>query len=174
MFRIPAGIHGKDYPLNPAIHLRKTTVSDLETLFLFQLDEEGNYAAAFTDGNPGDREAYRRKWKRLLADPAVNAQTILMHNTIVGSIAKYETAGRAEVTYRIGREYRGKGLASAALKLFLTLERARPLLGRTAFDNIASQRVLLKCGFKKTGTDRGFANARGREIEEYIYRYDEV
>jgi ribosomal-protein-alanine N-acetyltransferase len=42
-------------------------------------------------------------------------------------------------------------------------------MGRTAFDNIGSQRVMEKCGFKKTGTDKGFANGRGKETEEFIY-----
>ena len=45
--------------------------------------------------------------------------------------------------------------------------------GRVAFDNIGSQRVLEKCGFIKIGTDKGFANARQEEIEEYIYSLSE-
>lgn len=39
---------------------------------------------------------------------------------------------------------------------------------RTAKDNLASLRVLQKCGFVITGEDQGFANARGAEIEEYV------
>jgi RimJ/RimL family protein N-acetyltransferase len=39
-----------------------------------------------------------------------------------------------------------------------------------AFDNQGSQKVLEKCGFVKIGTDKGFANARQAEIEEYIYK----
>jgi [ribosomal protein S5]-alanine N-acetyltransferase len=56
-----------------------------------------------------------------------------------------------------------------ALKNFLKLELTRPIFGRVAFDNKGSQRVLEKCGFIKIGTDKGFANARQAEIEEYIY-----
>ena len=29
---------------------------------------------------------------------------------------------------------------------------------------------LEKCGFVRTGKDKGFANARQKEIEEYIYK----
>jgi RimJ/RimL family protein N-acetyltransferase len=58
------------------------------------------------------------------------------------------------------------------LKNFLNLETARPLFGRVAFDNLGSQKVLENCGFVKIGTDRGFANARQAEIEEFIYRLD--
>jgi RimJ/RimL family protein N-acetyltransferase len=44
----------------------------------------------------------------------------------------------------------------------------RPLHARAAADNIASVRVLEKCGFVVTGHDRGFANARGTEIDEVL------
>jgi RimJ/RimL family protein N-acetyltransferase len=41
-----------------------------------------------------------------------------------------------------------------------------------AADNSGSIRVLEKNGFKRTGTERGYANARGREIEEFVYQLD--
>jgi RimJ/RimL family protein N-acetyltransferase len=44
----------------------------------------------------------------------------------------------------------------------------RPLRGRAAADNGASIRVLEKCGFVVTGHERGFANARGEEIDEVV------
>jgi RimJ/RimL family protein N-acetyltransferase len=39
---------------------------------------------------------------------------------------------------------------------------------RTAKDNVASIRVLEKCGFKAIEEARGFANARGAEIDELV------
>jgi len=44
----------------------------------------------------------------------------------------------------------------------------RPLHARAAKDNVASIRVLQKCGFVVTGSDRSFATARGMEIDEAI------
>jgi ribosomal-protein-alanine N-acetyltransferase len=96
-------------------------------------------------------------------------QTILLNGTIVGSLAKFEIEGEAEVTYWIDKKYWGTGVATIALNAFLTTEKTRPIRGRVAFDNIGSRRVLEKCGFLKTGTDKGFANARQQEIEEIIY-----
>lgn len=49
------------------------------------------------------------------------------------------------------------------------METARPIVGRVAFDNFGSQKVLEKCGFVKIGTDKGFASVRGTEIEEFTY-----
>ncbi|WP_369804269.1 GNAT family N-acetyltransferase [Chitinophaga sp. MD30] len=68
------------------------------------------------------------------------------------------------------QKFWGQGITTTALDNFLTLESTRPIFGRVAFDNFGSQRVLEKCGFVKTGTDKGFANARQTEVEEFIYK----
>jgi RimJ/RimL family protein N-acetyltransferase len=94
----------------------------------------------------------------------------MVGDRIVGSIAKFVIEDDAEITYWIDRNFWGQGIATKALKDFLAVETTRPLFGRTAFDNFGSQRVLEKCGFVKTGTDKGFANARQAEIEEFIYK----
>jgi [ribosomal protein S5]-alanine N-acetyltransferase len=150
--------------------LRRTTASDLNTLFVFQLDKEANYLAAFTSKDMGDKDAYIQKYTKFLYDPTINMQTILVKDAIVGSIAKFEIEGKAELTYWIDKSYWGRGIGTKVLTLFLTHEITRPLFARVAFDNVGSQRVLVKCHFEKIGQDRGFAHARQTEIEEYIYK----
>jgi RimJ/RimL family protein N-acetyltransferase len=157
---------------NHDIRLRPTVALDLETLFRIQLDREAIFLAAFNSQDPTDKPAYFAKYMRLLSDPTVNNQTIIVGATIVGSIAKFVMEGDAEITYWIDRDFWGQGIATAALKNFLRIETTRPLFGRVAFDNFGSQRVLEKCGFTRIGSDRGFANARQMEIEEFIYRLD--
>lgn len=97
-------------------------------------------------------------------------QTILVGEIIAGSISKFEMEGRAEITYWIDKQFWGKGIGTKALTLFLNNETTRPIYGRVAFDNIGSQKVLTNCRFIKIGTDKGFANARQAETEEYIYK----
>ncbi|MBA3829331.1 MAG: GNAT family N-acetyltransferase [Taibaiella sp.] len=152
------------------VKLRQTQKSDLAFFFQFQLDKEANYLAAFTPKDPTDKEAYFEKFEKFLNDQTINTQTILVNETIAGSIAKFELEGDAEITYWIDRNFWGKGIATTALKYFLTIENIRPIFGRVAFDNFGSQKVLEKCGFIKIGTDKGFANARQAEIEEFIYK----
>lgn len=152
------------------IKLRQTEVGDLDLLFQFQLDKEGGYLAAFMPQDPSDKSVYLKKHTTLLDDPTVNSQTILLGDRIVGSIARFVMEGDAEITYWIDRQFWGKGIATEALSQFLTLETTRPLFARVAFDNFGSQKVLKKCGFVKVGSDKGFANARNAEIEEYIYK----
>ncbi len=154
---------------NLSIKLRPTEIADLELLFEFQTDKEGRYMAAFMSKDSNDKTAYISKFTKLLADSTVNNQTIILENKIVGSIAKFVMEGDAELTYWIDRKFWGQGIASKALNLFLDKENSRPIFGRVAFDNFGSQKVLEKCGFIKIGTDKGFANARQTEIEEYIF-----
>lgn len=152
------------------IELRPTEISDLDILFQFQLDKEGGYLAAFMPKDPMDKAAYIDKYTKLLCDPTVNNQTIILDNVIVGSIAKFIMDGNTEITYWIDRKFWGQGIATQALKKLLAIETIRPIIGRVAFDNFGSQKVLEKCGFDKVGSDKGFANARQEEIEEFIYK----
>ncbi|NSL85986.1 GNAT family N-acetyltransferase [Chitinophaga sp. Mgbs1] len=156
----------------PTIKLRPTEVGDLDILFQFQLDQEAIFLAAFTSQDPTDKSAYFAKYAKLLNDPTINNQTILAGDIIVGSIAKFIMEGDAEITYWIDKDSWGKGIATTALKDFLSIETTRPIWGRVAFDNIGSQKVLEKCGFVRIGSDKSFANARQTEIEEFIYRLD--
>ncbi|MGI0149175.1 MAG: GNAT family N-acetyltransferase, partial [Thermoplasmata archaeon] len=66
------------------------------------------------------------------------------------------------------REYWGRGFATRALSLFLREVTMRPLYASAAKDNVASLRVLQKCGFTVSRVEKGFANARGEEIEEVM------
>ena len=66
------------------IKLRPTQISDLDTLFEFQLDKEGGYLAAFMPSDHTDKEAYISKHSKLIADPTVNNQTILLDNDSCG------------------------------------------------------------------------------------------
>lgn len=152
------------------IKLRPTKIADLDILFQFQLDKEGGYLAAFMPKDPTDKAAYIAKHTKLLSDPTVNNQTVTIDNIIVGSIAKFVMDGDTEITYWIDRKFWGQGIATKVLKKFLVIETTRPVFGRVAYDNFGSQKVLEKCGFIKVGNDKGFANARQKEIEEFIYK----
>ncbi|GAB3010296.1 GNAT family N-acetyltransferase [Niabella terrae] len=151
------------------IRLRPTVAGDLSYFFEFQKDEAAGRMAAFTPGDRFDQSAWLDRHSRYLADPTINNQTILVNDRIVGSIAKFMVEGDAELTYWLDRSCWGQGIGSKALKAFLDLESTRPIYGRVAFDNIASQKILERAGFVKTGSDKGFAPARDTIIEEYIF-----
>lgn len=155
---------------NLNITLTKTEKEDLDTLFQFQLDDDANYLAAFTPKDNYNKTAYIEKYLKFLSDPTINMRTIKINDEIIGSIAKFVLENEAEITYWIDKKFWGQGFASASLSAFLEIEQTRPIYGRVAFDNYGSQKVLEKCNFVKIGKDKGFANARQTEIEEYIYK----
>jgi RimJ/RimL family protein N-acetyltransferase len=149
--------------------MRDVIEDDLAIFFEQQLDPEANYMAAFTAKDPTNREAFTAHWRRILADATVIIKTIVCAGQVVGSVLSYEEAGKPEVSYWLGKEFWGKGIATRALSEFLAHEnKARPIYARVAKDNLGSRRVLEKCGFTIIGEARGFANARGEEIEELI------
>lgn len=152
--------------------LSPTTPEDLPMLFRFQAEAEARHMAAFVSGDPADEAAFLAKYRPFLSDPTINMQTIRVEGVIAGSISKFVMHGDAEITYWLGQAFWGRGLATRALRAFLELEPARPLYGRTAFDNLASRRVLTACGFVETGRDAGFAAARNANVEEIIFRLE--
>lgn len=153
-----------------SVTLRDVTAADLPILFEHQLDPDANRMAAFTGKDPSDRAAFMAHWTRILDDENITTQTILLDGQVAGSILTYEDEALdgPEVSYWIGKPYWGKGIATAALTAFLAHVTQRPLYARVAKDNVASIRVLQKCAFTISGEDKGFANARGEEIEEFI------
>jgi RimJ/RimL family protein N-acetyltransferase len=149
--------------------LRDVQTEDLPLFFEYQLDPDANHMAAFTAEDPTDRQAFMAKWARSLGNETITIRAILFEGQVVGSVLKYEeSAGHPEVSYWLGKPYWGQGIATAALRAFLLQVMARPLYARVAQDNRGSLRVLEKCGFTIVGEGRGFANARGQGIEEWL------
>jgi len=151
-----------------SVRLRDLIPDDLDIFYEQGRDPAAVHMAAFTAADPDDRAAFDAHWARILADPSVTNRTILFDGVVAGSVGSYIDGDRREVTYWLGREYWGRGLATAALQAFLRQQTHRPLYARAAADNAASIRVLEKCGFVLIGRDRGYANARGAEIDEVV------
>jgi RimJ/RimL family protein N-acetyltransferase len=161
-------ISEKETPEEADIQLRDITENDLPIFFEQQLDRVANHMAAFTSADPTDESAYRAHWASILRDEAITKKTITVDSAVAGHIASFDQDGKREITYWIGKPYWGRGVATKALTEFLRQMPIRPLHARVAKDNLASLRVLQKCGFSIVGEDRGFANARGTETEEFI------
>jgi len=146
--------------------------SDLPALFGIQCDAEGQMMAAFAS-TADDREAYLDKYRKILADERIVNVVVEVGGEVVGSAAAFPLGEEIDVTYWIRRDHWGRGLAGAALAAVLEQVPARPVFASTAGDNVASQRVLERCGFKRTGEEeRAFAEARGEEIVEVMFRLD--
>ncbi|MFG6117823.1 MULTISPECIES: GNAT family N-acetyltransferase [Thalassobacillus] len=148
--------------------LRDVMEDDLPFFFKHQQDRDANHMAAFTSEDPRDWNSFLTQWNKILADEDIIKQTITVQNNVAGNILCFEQFGVPGVSYWIGKEYWGKGIATDALREFLKQVTIRPLYARAAKDNIRSLKVLEKCGFTISGEDSGFSNARGQDVEEFV------
>jgi RimJ/RimL family protein N-acetyltransferase len=152
--------------LTPDVRLRDVTEADLPIIFEHQSDPVANEMAAFP---ARDKEAFTAHWiTNVLNGETVVAKAVLFEDEVVGNVVSFERDGVREVGYWIGREYWGKGIATEALSQFLPFDDERPLVARVAKHNVASVRVLEKCGFVISGESIGVSWAGDDPIEEFI------
>jgi len=126
------------------IRLREVESGDLPLFFVHQQDPVAVEMVAFTSR---DRAAFDQHWAKILADPTSLIRTVVADGEVAGNILSFNREGEREVGYWIDRAWWGRGVATAALSAFLRLEQTRPLHAGVAKHNLASIRVLQKCGF---------------------------
>jgi RimJ/RimL family protein N-acetyltransferase len=126
------------------VALRETIDADLGTLFEFQADPEASAMAAFPSR---DLPAFLEHQAKIETDPTTITLTIVAGTDVVGSIGSWDAEGERCVGYWIGRDHWGRGCATAALRAFLDIDLHRPMHAHVADHNVASRRVLEKCGF---------------------------
>jgi RimJ/RimL family protein N-acetyltransferase len=155
-----------------SVQLRDVVDADLPIFFEHQRDPVANHMLAFNPRDPADREAFNAHWAKILGDDTITIKSVLLDGEVAGNVMDFVRNGLPEVGYAIGRPYWGKGVATRALELHLRKLRVRPLYAAAATDNLASIRVLEKCGFAPYRYDRVFAGARGTEIDAVFLRLD--
>ncbi|MGH3716804.1 MAG: GNAT family N-acetyltransferase [Micromonosporaceae bacterium] len=134
------------------VTLRELDDADLDVLFANQRDPISNQMAGFP---ARDRDAHRAHYAKIRADPANVLRTIVVDGAVVGDIGSWESEGVREVGYWIGRAHWGRGVATAALRAFVTQIPTRPLYAHVVAHNAGSLRVLAKCGFREHATADG-------------------
>jgi RimJ/RimL family protein N-acetyltransferase len=154
-------------PTQPLITLREVIESDLPIFFEHQSDPVAWRMAAF---NPRDREKFMVHWKKLLANRAGVLRTILYGDVVAGTMMSFVMERKRQVGYWIGRELWGRGIATAALALFLDQYPKRPLYAHAARHNTASRRVLEKCGFQLIGDEPVEPLANGDPVTLCAYK----
>jgi len=133
------------------IQLRDVEADDLPLFFEHQRDP---IAVAMVAFRPRERDAFDQHWAKLLADDSLLKKTVIVDGEVVGNIGSWTSEGKREVGYWIDRAFWGRGVATKALSAFLRLEQTRPLCAGVAKHNVASIRVLQKCGFTLLGSDQ--------------------
>ena len=122
-------------------------------------------------------ETFKIRHKELLTEQQENKSKFYLirdnSDKIIGRINLVDidtTNDIAEIGYRVGQEYGGKGIGARALKLLLETEiSVTKIKAKTTINNIASQRVLEKNGFKQVSTSDEFKmNGKKLQFIDYI------
>ena len=148
--------------------LREVREEDLPIFFEHQRDPEANRMADFP---ARDREAFMAHWKKIPDDPTNVAMTVVFRGQVAGNVVCWGPPDDRAVGYWIGPEYWGKGVATRALASLLPLL-TRPLYAHVAQHNVASIRVLQKCGFTILGKAKT-SSASGSDVEELVLKLDQ-
>ena len=104
--------------------LRDVREDDLDVLFEQQRDSE---AIAMALLPARERKAFDAHWRRILADDRLIARAIEVDGEVAGNVVSWEQEGRQLVGYWLGREFWGRGLATAALGELVEELEMRPL-----------------------------------------------
>ena len=97
-----------------SITIREVESSDLATFYEHQLDPEALRVAAFVGRDPKDKMGFDADWENF--EVVTNTtRTIVAEGQVAGYIACYPHGENLEVTYWLGREFLGRGLATQAL-----------------------------------------------------------
>ena len=145
------------------VRLRNIEPNDLPIFYEQQLDADATRMAAFP---ARDRAAFDAHWAKVLGNPAMVKQAILVDGQVAGNIGSWPQDGVRLVGYWIGKEHWGKGVATRALAAFLHLVTERPLHAHVAKHNVGSIRVLEKCGFNLEREES--VEVAGKDVAELV------
>ncbi len=103
---------------------------------------------------------------------------LLKDETNIGYVQLVPIKEGFEVGYHIGKDYTQKGYATEALKAFLEYimphKGVDKVYGICVSENIASKRVLEKCGFQKEYEGEGKYQGENTSVAKYIFTPGEV
>ncbi len=168
------------------VHLRPFVEGDLELLARDAIDPA--FSMPFEWAGYRSPEAYRRRWEEdgfLDKDP--HQLVVADHDDVGLGWVVWQDAnmfGRQGWAWVIGiilaPEHRGRGVGTEAQRLLaeylFDTTIVHRLCANTAADNIAEQRALEKCGFRREGVLRqaGFRGGRWRDGVVYALLRDEL
>lgn len=157
--------------------------SCMEKLFEFELLNRQFFEK--TCPSRGDAYYEINNFKRILASLIIEQENGLLYmyliynklNEIVGRVNLVDvqrgTYNKAELGYRIGENYQGKGYATKAVNLILekasTLHCINKVLAGTSSKNIASQTILTKNGFKFITKQENYILLNGEYHDNMVF-----
>lgn len=161
------------------VKVKPLHIHDEAALYMFECENRSYFERSVPSRGDTYYEpvSFRQALHRLLVEQMTKAgyYYLIWHGeTIVGRLNVHHlNSETGEIGYRIGRHYAGRGYATAALRHLLTLNLPRftRLIAETTIDNVASQHVLMRCGFVREGQINRM-EWEGQVLSFYTYVYE--
>ena len=134
--------------------------SDLDAFFEYQREPEVNRMAAFP---ARDREAFDAHWRQLFTDASSTKKMIVYEGEVAGNVGCWEAGGAASRRLLDWTGVLGQGPCdTCASGAHRRGDPSEPLHAWVATSNVASIRVLEKCGFVRFGSQEN-------DVEELLF-----
>jgi ribosomal-protein-alanine N-acetyltransferase len=152
--------------------LQRLRADHAPAVLAFELANRAYFATFISDRGDEFFDHFSEGYNALLAEQ--EAGTCVFHvlvdedGTVLGRFNLYDLDdGAADLGYRVAQHVAGRGVATATVQELCRLAAVqyglRTLRAATTYDNVASQRVLIKAGFVTAGP----ANPGGRPGNGY-------
>ncbi|TKD70390.1 GNAT family N-acetyltransferase [Pseudalkalibacillus hwajinpoensis] len=164
------------------ITIEKLQYSDARKLFEFECENREYFEGMVP--SRGDEfyhfETFIERLGSLINEQALGLSSFHLiknnHDLILGRINIVDIdqlQNLGHIGYRVGKDHTGKGIAQKALKLLtegIRNEGVKQLFAKTTSNNIASQKVLEKNGFKQISTSEEEIKMRGQILKFVHYK----
>ncbi len=140
--------------------LQRLRADHAPAVLAFELANRAYFATFISDRGDEFYDQFTERYNALLAEQ--EAGICVFHvlvgedGTVLGRFNLYDLEdGTAELGYRVARRVAGRGVATAAVRELCRVAVARyglhTLRAAATYDNVASQKVLVKAGFVPAG-----------------------
>lgn len=163
--------------MNSLISIRPFKLSDADDFLKWAADEKVTH---YLRWNSIQSKEESLKYIQEVAIPHPWRQSICLDDHSIGYISVRPESGsdqhRAHLGYAVGSNYWGRGIVTKAMKMTIprVFEKFPYLVRLEALveeENIGSQRVLEKVGFKKEGLLRKYGFNKGEIRDMFIYSF---
>lgn len=166
-----------------SIRIENINIKNIEDIYEFELENREYFESVLPPRPEGyfEIERFEEIMKELIEEQL--SGKCYMHiirddsGKIVGRVNLHSIEGehvrKAELGYRIGKEYQGKGYASKAVKQVIeqgfTKYGLTKIEAGTSTENIGSQIVLLKNGFTLVGSEKKVMKINDKWVDGLLY-----
>ncbi len=150
------------------VYLRRAGREDAE-LFFKWVNEPAVRANSFNT-EPISWENHQKWFEKLLVDDMIRIYVLLQDNTSVGQVRLAFEDNKWQISYSIAAAYRGQGYGKIILQLaenelIMDGHAGDTLFAEVKTDNIASQRIFTRLGYREVECKRRDAHAYEKVVK---------